>query len=89
MTTSNLYELKARSRLLKPVIQVGKFGITNNVVEEVRKQLKKKKVVKIKFLKSITREKPMHNLALDLASLTGSELIHQIGSTVVLTEKKI
>lgn len=36
---------------LKPIIQIGKQGLTENVLEEIKKHLKKRKLIKIKCLR--------------------------------------
>ena len=44
-------ELKEISIGLRPTIQIGKKGLTIELIEEIKKQLKKKKLLKIKLLK--------------------------------------
>ncbi len=47
-------------------IQIGKLGITQALVTEVKKHLKVNKSVKIRFLKSFIQEKDRKQVALDL-----------------------
>ena len=42
---NELNELKKKSRSLKPVMQVGKNGLSDNVINEIKHLLKKKKLI--------------------------------------------
>ena len=44
---------QAMDRNFQPSVRIGKTGITENIVEEVRGQLAKRKLVKIKINKGI------------------------------------
>jgi RNA-binding protein len=46
-------ELKKRGVTLKPTIQVGKTGFSVSIKEELRSQLEKKELVKLKVLQSM------------------------------------
>ncbi len=72
---------------LKPVIQIGKEGITDGVIEELKRQLKEKKLVKIKFLRSALEEKDREQLAEELQDKTGAELIEIRGNTAVFYKR--
>ena len=84
---SSLKELKSKAVELKPIIWIGKSGLTDNAIKEIKLQLKKKKLIKVKFLKSIVKEKNKKELFKELASKTGSRIIHQVGFVVVLYRK--
>lgn len=82
----NIKELyKKQSILLKPIIYIGKCGISKNVLYEINKQLKNKKLIKIKVLK---KEKvDIKKIALDLELICKANLINLIGHTIVLYKK--
>ncbi len=82
----NRQEHRKSATALPPVIQVGKSG-TSAVAEELRTQLKKGGLVKVKFLKSAFFEGDRHELAKKLADTTGSELIEVRGNTAVFRRK--
>ncbi|MBB70737.1 MAG: RNA-binding protein [Euryarchaeota archaeon] len=44
---------QAMNRDFQPSVRIGKTGITDNIVDEIRGQLKKRKLVKIKINKGI------------------------------------
>ncbi len=64
-------------------VRIGKNGLTESVVEEIRAQLKKRKVIKIKFLKNTDRS-DMKDKAEELAEMVGAEVVDVRGFTVVL-----
>jgi len=80
-------ELVARSKLLEPVIRIGKSGLTEGIINEIKEQLKKKKLIKIKLLKAFIEDKDKKKTAKEIAAKTDSELIHQVGFVVVLYKK--
>ena len=68
------------------IVQVGKNGMTNAVLDEIRVQLKKRKVVKIKFLQNTEREN-MKEKAKSISNAVHAEIIDIRGFTVTI--KKI
>ncbi|MHA1471386.1 MAG: YhbY family RNA-binding protein, partial [Candidatus Asgardarchaeia archaeon] len=47
------------------IVRVGKGGLTDNVVKEIMRQLKEKKIIKVKFMKSIVSNKKQFNEIVD------------------------
>ena len=78
------YDLTEKAKLLEPVLRIGKSGVTPGVIEEIKRQLKKKKLIKIKFLKPALADKDKKEFAKEIAEKTGSELINQVGFVIVL-----
>ena len=46
---------------LKPIVQIGKSGLTESTLKEIEKHLKKRKLIKIKCLKYFLDEYPGKN----------------------------
>ena len=84
MDKDKLYKLKAEASQLKPIMNIGKNGITDAVVEEIRKHLKANRLIKIKMLKSSREEKDTTTIAEKLAQATASEIIELRANNVVL-----
>ena len=80
-------KLIEQAKLLEPIIRIGKSGLTAGVVEEIKKQLKKRKLIKIKFLRAALEKKDRKKLAKEIAEKTGAELVQQVGFVVVLQKK--
>ena len=87
MDKKRILELRGQAAKIEALTHVGKNGITPRVIEEVKRQLKDNKLVKIKLLKSALETKPREELARDLAEKTGAELIEVKGNTVVLFKR--
>ncbi len=83
----NKQDHRAESTVLEPTIHIGKSGI-EPVVEELKKQLKLKKLIKVKFLKTAFIEGNRQELSERLAALTDSELIEVRGNTAVFRRKR-
>jgi len=68
------------------VVRIGKKGITEGLVEEIKRNLEKHKIVKIKLLKSYreTIEKSRQELADMIAKLVNAKVIEIRGYTLTL-----
>lgn len=74
--------LKGAAQQLDATVHVGKDGVTEKVVEEVVKQLKRKRLVKVRLLPSM--EEDRHEAAERLAAAASAVLIEVRGRTAVL-----
>lgn len=77
-------EEKKKAHKLEPVMQIGKNGLTNPIIKEVKRQLKDKKLIKVKILRSAYGNVSKKEFARQLALKTDSQLIQQVGFVVVL-----
>ncbi len=84
MANKTTKQLKDEARNLAPMMRIGKNGLTENALEEIRQQLKKKKLVKIKLLKSAVYEKSSEEIAAEITGKTGSELISHVGNVIAV-----
>lgn len=80
-------ELKKKSKLIKPLIRVGKKGITEESIAETRKLLKRKKLVKIRFLRNFMEKHEIRKAIGLLCEKTGAELIDNVGFTAVIYKR--
>ncbi len=71
----------------KPTIHIGKEGLTEGVVEEVKAQLKKCSVIKVKVLPSAEFE--MQDAGAELEAKTGAKCVEVRGFTVLLCNSKL
>ena len=82
-----LKELKVQSHTLEPTVMVGKAGITEQTIAEIKAQLKKKRLIKVKLLRSAREE--MQQQARTLAAQTESTLVRQVGGIIVLYKERL
>lgn len=67
---------------LKPTVWIGKQGCTGTMIDEIVEQLKKRKLIKVKWLQN-TEVDPE-----DIAMQADATLVEVRGRTMVLQEKK-
>jgi RNA-binding protein len=87
MTEKNRYRKIARA--MKPTIQVGKNGINDSLIAEVVKQVKKKSIIKIKFLKNFSEINDVKQSFEYIVQQTKTHLVYNIGNTLVISKKKL
>ncbi len=75
---------KVNHHAIEASIRIGKAGITDNIVKQLIAQLKKKKVVKVKFLPSAIRDNKKA-LVKELAERARARIIHAVGFIAVLS----
>ncbi len=67
-------------------INIGKAGVNDNVIEEIKRQLEANEIVKLKFAKNIARDKDKY--IDEIVSKTRAKLIDVRGHVAVIYKKK-
>ena len=67
-------------------INIGKAGVNDNVIEEIRRQLEANEIVKLKFAKNIARDKDTY--IDEIISKTRAKLVDVRGHVAVIYKKK-
>ena len=67
-------------------INIGKAGVNDNVIEEIKRQLKANEIVKLKFAKNIARDKDTY--IDEIVSKTRAKLVDVRGHVAVIYKKK-
>jgi len=75
---------QAMDRNFQPSVRIGKTGITANIVDEIRDQLAKRKLVKIKINKGIYERDARAQVWQHLAQETSSLIVLARGNVGVL-----
>ncbi len=83
----NIKELKRKAAALEPIVRIGKSGLSDTVVGEIKKQIEQKKLIKVKMLRSFVGTEDKKQIARQMAEKTGSVLVQSVGLTVVLAKK--
>jgi RNA-binding protein len=73
---------------LKPVIRVGKNGVTENIINDVKMLVKKKKIVKIKVLRSALYSETMSQIADKILKETNLKIVQLRGHSVVVSSEE-
>jgi len=74
--------LRAEAHHLTPIFQVGKGGVNENMITQIKEALEVRELIKVSILQNNSDGK--HEVAEDLAAGAGAELVQLIGHTVVL-----
>ena len=84
MDKVKLYTLKKESVNLTPLLSIGKNGITDSSIEELKRQLKVKKLVKVRVHKNSGETDDLKPAAAELCDKCNAILIDIRGNTVTL-----
>lgn len=74
--------LRSQAHHLTPVTQVGKAGVSDNMIDQLNLALEAHELIKVSILQNCEDDK--HEVAKQLAEGTGAELVQLIGKQVVL-----
>lgn len=78
-------KLRAEGQGIKPILRIGKNGISSSVIDEIRAQLKQRHLIKVQALRAYLMEATMDDLAADIKnSIKGVHVIEKKGHSVVL-----
>ena len=79
-------ELMRRSLEISPTVHVGKEGLKDSVAEEIKAQIKKNRLIKIKVLPGAETE--TQEIAVSIAEATGNVVVDVRGGVIILTDKR-
>lgn len=82
LTTRQKQFLKALAHPLSPLVQIGKEGMSQSIVNTINAELLNHELIKVKIGNNSGLEK--HSASQEAAELTGSILVQLIGKTFVL-----
>ncbi|MBQ9048593.1 MAG: ribosome assembly RNA-binding protein YhbY [Solobacterium sp.] len=74
--------LRSLAQTMPAIFQIGKDGLSDNLIEKTDDALRARELIKIRMLKTISADP--EEIAFDLAMNTKSEIVQMIGHTVVL-----
>ncbi|MBL6891105.1 MAG: YhbY family RNA-binding protein [Candidatus Poseidoniaceae archaeon] len=74
----------ANSRDFQPSVRIGKSGITENLIEEIDAQLRKKDIVKIKINRGLFERSKIDDIWRHLSEETDSSIVSARGNVCVL-----
>lgn len=77
--------LRSKAHHLKPIFQVGKIGVNDNMVEQISDALEKRELLKVSVLQNCLEETDV--IAEKLARRTNSHIVQIIGHSIVLYKR--
>lgn len=81
LTPSQRAYLRREAHDLKPIVQVGKQGVSDNLIASTEQALATRELIKIKFLDFKDQK---HELAQELADAVRATLVAIIGNTAIV-----
>ena len=72
---------------LKPVLSIGKNGVTENIINDIKILVKKKKIVKIKVLRSALNSETMKDIADKIVEEANLKIVQLRGHSVVVASR--
>lgn len=79
--------LRSLATQIKPIFQVGKSGVSDNMIDQMKEALEKRELIKISILQNCIEDKD--DVATSLSEGTNAELVQIIGNQIVLYKKSI
>lgn len=85
LLTKQKAKLRSLAMTLKPIFQIGKNGLSDELIKGLNDALEAHELIKISILKNCSLN--INEVAFDICSRTNSELVQIIGRNVVLYRK--
>jgi RNA-binding protein len=86
LTGSERARLRAMAHGLKPLVQVGREGVTETQIENIDRALEDHELIKVRFL---GRKEEKRELSGEISERTGSELVGLIGNVAILYRESL
>jgi len=82
MTSKQRAYLRGLSNTIDPIFQIGKGGISDNLIQQLKDALQARELIKISVLETVPDS--IQNIAHDVSIQTDSILVQIIGSKITL-----
>lgn len=86
MTSKQRAYLRSLANTLEPIFQIGKSGISENLIQQLSDALDASELIKIHVLE--TAPDTAKNLGIEISNLTNSTLVQTIGNKITLFKQK-
>ena len=82
MTSKQRAYLRSLSNQIDPIFQIGKLGISDNLIKQIKDALKARELIKIKVLETV--EAPIKDIAEEISLQTDSIIVQIMGNKITL-----
>lgn len=79
--------LRSKAHHLKPIFQVGKEGVNDNMITQINEALEKRELIKVTVLQNCLDDK--EDVASELVEGTNAELVQIIGAIIILYKESL
>ncbi|WP_174613874.1 ribosome assembly RNA-binding protein YhbY [Virgibacillus ihumii] len=74
--------LRAEANQMKPIFQVGKTGVNDNMINQIEEALEKRELIKVSILQNCLEDK--RTVAEQLSNGAQAEVVQVIGNNIIL-----
>lgn len=85
ITSKQRAYLRSIAQTLQPIFQIGKNGVNDNQIEQLKNALEVREIIKITLLDTTPADK--HSIANEIAEKTGAEVVQIIGKKLTIYKK--
>ena len=86
MTSKQRAYLRGQANTLEPIFQIGKTGLSENLLKQLSDALEARELIKISVLE--TAPDTAKDLSIDISNSINTEVIQVIGNKITLFRKK-
>ncbi len=79
--------LRSEAHHLKPIFQVGKIGVNENMIQQINDALEKRELIKVSVLQNCSEDK--ETVAEQLVQGANAELVQIIGNNIILYKESV
>lgn len=79
--------LRSKAHHVKPIFQVGKVGVNENMIVQINQALEKRELIKVSILQNCSEDK--ESIAEQLATGSKAEIVQIIGGIIVLYKESV
>lgn len=74
--------LRSKANQIKPIFQVGKHGVAENMIKQINDALEKRELIKVSVLQNCLEDK--NTVAKQISEQTNSYIVQIIGNNIIL-----
>ncbi|WP_184664402.1 ribosome assembly RNA-binding protein YhbY [Texcoconibacillus texcoconensis] len=79
--------LRAQAHQIKPIFQVGKSGVNENMTKQIAEALEARELIKVSVLQNCLQDR--NEVAKEIEKDTNANIVQVIGSTIVLYKTSV
>lgn len=79
--------LRSEAHHLKPIFQIGKSGVNDNMVQQIKEALEKRELIKVSVLQNCLTDK--ETVAEQLAEQAEAHIVQIIGNSIVVYKESL
>lgn len=87
LTTKQRAHLRSLAQTLTPIFQIGKNGVTDTLIEDLKNALEARELIKINLLNTLPNNK--ESIAQEIEERTDSQIVQIVGNKLTLYKRNV